>query len=295
MEIEGDDRGSVEDRRGLSGPAKAGGGIVGLLITGALVYFFGLNPQQAQQLGNVAGQAIGGRAQNTVKRELTPDEKKAAVFYEKVVGSTDKVWTEQFRGMGEAYEKPKMVLFSGGVDTGCGNATSDVGPFYCPADKQLYLDPTFFQTLEKQLGGSASEFSQAYVVAHEVGHHVQNLLGYSAKVDGVRRKGAGKAEVNDASVRLELQADYLAGCWAHHAARDNLKLDVSDLDSAIKTAHSIGDDKLMGRGGRDVNPSAFTHGTSDQRKRAFSDGYKTGDTSKRKLDTFFAARSSQDL
>ena len=295
MEIQGGESGNVEDRRGMSGPVVAGGGILGLIVTAGLVFIFGVNPQQAQQIGEVAGRAAGGRVEQKEGRELTPEEKKVTEFYKKVVGSTDHVWTTQFQKLGKTYEKPKCVLFTGNVSTGCGPATSDVGPFYCPADKVLYLDPEFFKVLSGQLGGSASEFSQSYVVAHEVGHHVQNLLGYSQLVDKVRARSRNKAETNDASVRLELQADYLAGCWAHHAGRDNVKLTKADLAEALKSAHAIGDDKLQGRGGREVNPAGFTHGTSAQRSKYFTDGYDTGDVSKDKLDTFFQARSSQDL
>ncbi len=291
MQIEGGEKGNVEDRRGLSNPVAAGGGIMGLIVTALLVYGFGINPQQAQQIGDVAGRAVGGKTEQTVKRELSADEKKIFEFYRDVVGSTNGVWNQQFREQGAAYEEPTLVLFENSITTGCGNATSDVGPFYCPADRKLYLDTAFFKTLEKQLGGSASEFSQAYVVAHEVGHHVQNLLGYSKLVDAKRRG----PDANDASVRLELQADYLAGCWAYHGGKKTVKIQPGDLDSALKSAHAIGDDKLQGRSGRDVNPQAFTHGTSAQRKGAFTDGFETGDTTKKKLDTFFSARSSQDL
>ena len=291
MEIKGGESGNVEDRRGLSGPAKAGGGIVGILVTIALVYF-GVNPQQAQQFGNFAGQLANGPAEQKIERELTAKEKEVAEFYAKVVGSTNKVWREQFKeNYSKPYQDPTMVLFEGSVATGCGNATSDVGPFYCPADQKLYLDPTFFDTLEKQLGGSSAKFSQSYVIAHEVGHHVQKLLGYSDIVDQKRRT----SEANDASVRLELMADYLAGCWAYHAGRDNITLNESDLDSAVQSAHAIGDDKLQSRGGRTSNPDSFTHGTSAQRKANFIAGYNTGNASKARLDRFFEVRSSRDL
>ena len=284
MEISGDEKGDVEDRRGLSGGAKVGGGIVGVIVTMAAVYIFGLNPQQAQQLGNLADKATSkATPTETRKRDLTPDELKVKDFYVSVLGNINAVWKDEFKKEGyEAYTEPKMVLFEGNVSTGCGPATADVGPFYCPADRKLYLDTSFFDTLEKQLGGSSSKFSQSYVVAHECGHHVQNLLGYSARVDQAR----GTSKANDASVRLELQADYLAGCWAHHGQDKGVRLTEGDLDSALKTAHSIGDDKLQSRGGREANPNSFTHGTSAQRKKYFTDGYKTGDASKRKLDTF---------
>ena len=292
MEIRGGESGNVEDRRGMSAPVKAGGGIVGILVTVGLVYFFGVDPRQAQQFGNVAGQLAGGKTEQKIERDLTPKEKEVAQFYARVVGSTNAVWRQEFeKNYNMPYKTPTMVLFAQGVATGCGNATSDVGPFYCPVDQKLYLDPTFFDTLEKQLGGSSAKFSQSYVIAHEIGHHVQNLLGYNEKVQQKR----GTSQENDASVRLELMADYLAGCWAHHAGRDNITLDESDLDSAVQSAHAIGDDKLQSRGGRESNPNSYTHGTSDQRKRAFLEGYKTGDDSKARLDRFFDVRSSREL
>jgi hypothetical protein len=172
-----------------------------------------------------------------------------------------------------------MVLFSDQVATGCGVAPSQVGPFYCPADKTVYLDPTFFDELERKLGGSKAEFSQAYVIAHEVGHHVQNLLGYSQLVDQKRRTES-KEEANRWSVRLELQADYLAGVWAHHGQKKFNFIEPGDVESAIKSANAIGDDRLQRRSTGFVSPESFTHGTSAQRTKWFKLGLQTGDLSR---------------
>jgi predicted metalloprotease len=180
-----------------------------------------------------------------------------------------------------------MELFSDQVRTGCGVAPSAVGPFYCPKDRTVYLDPTFFDELERKLGGSKGEFSQAYVIAYEVGHHVQNLLGYMAKRNTM--------EEHDFSVRLELQADYLAGVWAHHGQKTFKFIEPGDVESAIKSANAIGDDRLQKRSGGFVHPEKFTHGTSAQRVKYFSEGMRSGDASQKKLDYFFEVRRSRDL
>jgi predicted metalloprotease len=172
-----------------------------------------------------------------------------------------------------------MVLFTDRVDTGCGTAPAAVGPFYCPADRTVYLDPTFFDELDRKLGGSKAEFSQAYVIAHEVGHHVQNLLGYSDSVQ--RRRGSmSKEEGNQLSVRLELQADYLAGVWAHYGQRKFQFIEPGDIESAMQSANAIGDDRLQKRSTGFVSPEGFTHGTSAQRVRWFTEGLKSGDLSR---------------
>lgn len=267
--------GNVEDRRGMStGMAVGGGGGLILLV-----------------LGLIFGVDLGGGGGNPRPANSHNVDPKMLDFSRKVLGTTEVVWNKEFQKMGKTYRPPKMVLFSDQVKSGCGLAPASVGPFYCPADQKLYLDPSFFDELEKKLGGSKAEFSQAYVVAHEVGHHVQKLLGYSARVDAAR----GTRDENDASVRLELQADYLAGVWAHHGQKEFRFIQPGDVESAIKTAQSIGDDRLQKRSGGFVHPEKFTHGTSAQRVRWFQEGLKTGDASKATLDKFFTARSSQDL
>lgn len=269
---------NVEDRRGMKGTGMAIGGVGGLVLI-LVAAFFGIDPNK---LANLPGVQQGGGQQ----RELTEEEKRYKEFAEVIMKYTEDVWTEQFDELNEKPYKPaRMVLFTDGVRTeGCGTAPSAVGPFYCPADMTVYLDPTFFNDLEKQLGGSKAEFSQAYVVAHEVGHHVQNLLGYNTHV---RRQQAGlpkdSEEYNQWSVRLELQADYLAGVWAHHKNKQEKIIEPGDIEAAITTAKSIGDDKIQERSQGFVSPESFTHGSADQRVKWFKRGFQTGDTSQMKL------------
>ena len=284
---------NVEDRRGMSGGTMAaGGGILSVVVALVGVFVFGLDPNQAKQLGNVVGGGAGALRDKVAGggeagKQRPPDE--INKFTSAVTRLTEDVWTEQFRTLGKTYQKPKVVIFDVQVSTGCGTAPSSVGPFYCPADKKVYLDPTFFEELEQKLGGSKASFSQAYVIAHEIGHHVQNLLGYSARVDAKR----GTKQENDYSVRLELQADYLAGCWAYHADRKYKILEPGDLESALKSANAIGDDRLQKRSKGWTSPESYTHGTSEQRVKSFTAGFKTGDLSK--LDSYFEARSAGDL
>ena len=271
---------NVEDRRGMKPAVVAGGGIAILAVIIGLV--FGVDKNQvAQILGGIQGQ---GQVAEGGGKPADPNDP-FAIFSRKLMKSTEDVWTDVFQKAGKSYEKPKMVIFKDGVKTGgCGDAPSAVGPFYCPADHTLYLDPSFFTELELKLGGSKADFSKAYVVAHEVGHHVQKLLGYSALVDAKR----GTREENNMSVRLELQADYLAGVWAHHAVKSKLiKIDKGDVYEACKTAKNIGDDILKKRAGDKSwsNPQSYTHGSAEQRERHFNDGLRTGDISK--LKQFF--------
>lgn len=268
---------NVEDLRGMktAGGLIAGGGGIIVLILGLI---FGVD---LGKLG-LSGRGGGGGP---------PPADNYKEFASKVVGTLEVVWKNEFdkpsNQYGRRYENPKLVLFSEGVQTGgCGFAPSDVGPFYCPADKTMYLDPTFFNELERTLGGSKAEFSQAYVIAHENGHHVQNLLGYSARVDQKRKT----RQENEYSVRLELQADYLAGVWAHHGQKQFRFLQPGDIEEALKTALAIGDDRIMKKMGRKPWPESFNHGTAEQRAKAFTAGYKTGDASRRKLDQFFLVR-----
>jgi len=264
---EAPESGNVEDRRGMGGTLAVGGGIGGLVL---LV------------LGLIFGVDLGGGGGG--RRAAGPPDEQTRVFAEKVLGTLESVWQDEFaRHRAEyhaAWRPPKMVLFSDQVKTGCGVAPSAVGPFYCPADEHVYLDPTFFEELERRLGGSKADFSKAYVVAHEVGHHVQNLLGYNRRV---------REHDNEASVRLELMADYLAGVWAYHGQRKFHFLEPGDAAAAIKSARAIGDDRLQRRSGGFVHPEKFTHGTSAQRVGFFTEGMRTGDASKARLDRFFTA------
>jgi predicted metalloprotease len=236
---EGRESQNLEDRRRM-GPRKlAIGGGIGTIILLLIAAYLGVDPQRLNQLFNA-----GGAQQEVEQGPATVEEERSRKFYSKILAFTEDVWSEQFRKIGKSYMPPKMVLFTAQVETGgCGTAPAAVGPFYCPADRTVYLDPSFFEELEQRLGGSGAEFSQAYVIAHEVGHHVQNLLGYSRLVDGKRRT-LPEEEFYPWSVRLELQADYLAGVWAHHGQAKFHFLQNGDVASAIKTATAIGDDRL---------------------------------------------------
>jgi len=272
---------NVEDSRGMGTKLAIGGGGGLLLLILALV--FGPDAINIPQ-GNAPP---GNDPLNKAPQNPAARDEKTLIFTKKVLGTTEAVWNDEFRKMGKSYTPPHLDLFSDQVRTGCGLAPAAVGPFYCPADQRVYLDPTFFEELEQKLGGSKGEFSQAYVIAHEVGHHVQNLLGYSAR--------RGTMDDNDFSVRLELQADYLAGVWAHHGQKKFNFIEPGDVESAIKSANAIGDDRLQKRSGGFVHPEKFTHGTSEQRVKWFQQGLRTGDASKPTLDHFFTARSSRDL
>lgn len=273
---------NVEDRRGMraAGGLVAGGGGLLVLIIGLL---FGVD------LGKLG--VTGGRQQ-----EGPPPSDDYDQFAKKVVGTLETVWKKEFEdprnGYGNVpYVNPKLVLFTAAVNTGgCGQAPAEVGPFYCPADQRMYLDPTFFNELEQKLGGSRGKFSQAYVIAHENGHHVQNLLGYSALVDRKRKT----RQENEYSIRLELQADYLAGVWANKGQRQFNFIKPGDVEEAITTARAIGDDRIMKKMGRRPWPEQFNHGTAEQRVAAFKAGLNTGDASKARLDQFFKVEFNPD-
>lgn len=257
---------NVEDRRGSGrrvGLAVGGGGSLLLLVLGLL---FGVDPRQLF----VEGPQPDGNA----PAKADPAEERLAKFSRVIFRDTEIVWDDLFRKMGRSYEKPTLVFFSGRIDSACGLAESAVGPFYCPPDHRVYIDLSFYRDMEKQLS-APGEFARAYVIAHEVGHHVQRLLGYSERVDEARLHST-KAEYNRMSVRLELQADFLAGVWAHHGQERFHFLDRGDIESALNAAYQIGDDRLQKRSRGYVVPDSFTHGTSQQRQRWFLHGFKTG-------------------
>ena len=264
---------NVEDRRGL-GPtvAVAGGGGLVILVVALLL---GVDPQKLAQLGGQGGNAPAEQ------RRADPAEDKMAAFSKVVFHDTEVIWKEQFRLMGKQYQEPKLVLFSGHVESACGAADSAVGPFYCSGDSRVYIDLSFYRDMERKLN-APGEFARAYVLAHEVGHHVQNLLGYSRKVHEAK-KTMSKAEANKMSVRLELQADFLAGVWAHHAQKKFNFLETGDVDKALNAAFEIGDDRLQKNARGYVVPDSFTHGTSKQRMKWFQDGFKTGDVKRAAL------------
>lgn len=255
----------VEDRRGRSAAPLVGGGI-GTIIVALIAVALGADP--AQVLSQLGATTAPGGAQT---QNLDPE---ALEFVSVVLKDTEDVWTAEFKKRGLTYEKPKLVLFTGQVNSACGTASSAVGPFYCPGDKTIYLDTEFYSVLKDRLG-APGEFARAYVIAHEVGHHVQNLLGTMDQIDA-QRKRLSEVEFNKLSVRLELQADYYAGAWAHHAERTKDILDPKDLEEAIRAAEAIGDDTLQKQSQGHVVPDAFTHGTSDQRVRWFNKGWESG-------------------
>lgn len=276
MEWEGrEESQNVEDRRGMGGGTKMaiGGGIGGIiiLIVGLLL---GVNPQLLQQfLGNVGGpQAVeqGPRADDKLKE-----------FTSVILHDTEVIWDEQFRKMGKTYINPKLVVYDGVVQSACGSADNAVGPFYCPGDQMIYIDLAFYRDMQRKLN-APGEFARAYVIAHEVGHHVQLLLGYSRRADQMRNSGNKRLQ-SEGSVRLELQADFLAGVWAHHGQEKWKFLDKGDLESALNAAYQIGDDRLQKKAKGYVVPDSFTHGTSKQRMRWFKDGFDTGDVGRAKL------------
>lgn len=285
---------NVDDRRGKSGSGKGFGGLspmllaplmkfifskTGLIIVGLVLivsFATGINPL------SFVGDFLGGESQSvsTQPYEGTEKENKEADFSAVVLASTEDVWNSIL----DDYREPTLVLFTGSVASACGSASSSTGPFYCPADEKLYLDLSFFEDMEKQLN-APGDFAQAYVIAHEVGHHVQKLMGTTAKVDRLRGQ-LSKTEFNKYSVRLELQADFLAGVWANRSQRMTQMMEKGDLDEALNAANAIGDDRLQRQSTGKVVPDSFTHGTSEQRIRWFKKGFETGDLSQG--DTFNA-------
>jgi uncharacterized protein len=254
---------NVEDRRGIGGGTLLGGGI-GATVIGLIIYLLGGDPSQ------IIGSGSQPASQEQIQAQADYQE-----FVEVVLKETEDVWTAQFSQMGKTYQPPVLVLFSGSVQSGCGGATAQSGPFYCPLDQKVYIDLTFYDELKERFS-APGDFAMAYVVAHEVGHHVQNLLGISDKVQRARQQGS-REEGNAMSVRLELQADFLAGLWAHHTQKMKNILDPDDMEEALNAANAIGDDRLQREAQGHVNPESFTHGTSQQRMYWFRKGFETGD------------------
>lgn len=268
MKFFGKSSDNIEDARGSSGGGKLIGGGVGILIV-IVGMFFGKD-----LTGLVSQMPVGNTEQVDVQKGTPADAE--GQFVAKVLASTDEVWDAQFKLMGRTYEKPVLRLFKGGEQSGCGFASSAVGPFYCPADRKVYIDLAFYKELKDRFGVNG-DFAQAYVIAHEVGHHVQNLMGVSEKVQQARASMSEK-EYNRVSVKLELQADFFAGLWAHNAQMmKDIELDKGDLEEALNAANAIGDDKLQKQAQGEVVPDAFTHGTSAQRMYWFKKGFDTGD------------------
>ena len=277
---------NVEDRRdggGGGGGFPIGGRSVGIgTVAVALIagWIFGINPLTV--LGLLSGSGPAPQVQQQGPAHKPPPDDREAAFVSTVLKNTEVVWTAAFQQNGGSYTAPRLVLFRGATPTACGTGQSAMGPFYCPGDKKVYIDLGFFDTLKRDLG-APGEFAQAYVIAHEVGHHVQDELGITAKVDGMRGR-LSPAQNNAVSVRVELQADCFAGVWANRSQQSKQWLDPGDIESAMNAAQKIGDDALQRSAGRAVVPDSFTHGSSAQRQRWFGAGYKDG--SIQSCDTF---------
>lgn len=276
-----DDRGgNVDDRRGSGGGGGmiVGGGL-GTLIIAAIVFFLGGDPSGILNSGSV--QSSG----NSERRELTAEEKQIGQMVDMLDAWNSQTWNQVFKENGMTYVDPKIVLFEDTTNSACGTAQSAMGPFYCPADQKVYMDMSFFGELQQRFGAKVTEFTVAYVLAHEVGHHVQTLLGTTQKVDALRRSGRySEAEMNKVSVATELQADFYAGVWARRTDDSKKILEPGDIQSAIDAAEAVGDDNIQKRGQGYVNQESFTHGSSAQRREWFMKGYNTGDI--RQGDTF---------
>jgi len=283
---------NIEDRRGqgagfgMPGVGGGGLGIGALLVLGLLGWALGIDPRVLIGGAEIAGGSYQEPYPQTLESG-TPNDR-TGQFITRVLGSTEVQWKEIFAQSGREYRPPTLVLFSGATQSGCGFAQAATGPFYCPEDQKVYLDTSFFQDLERRFHAcsvAACQFSQAYVIAHEVGHHVQNQLGVLSKAKQLQAS-LDKTQANRIQVRIELQADCLAGMWAHHAEEKWRILEPGDVESALQTASAIGDDRLQRQATGHVVPDAFTHGTSDQRTRWFTNGLKTGSIAS--CDTFGA-------
>lgn len=272
-------------RGGFGGGGGGKLGLGGIAVVVVISLLLGKNP--LEMLGLVS-EMSGGMSQPVQQEGAPPPANdEAAEFVRVILGETELVWDEIFRASGGQYQRPKLILFSGGVDSACGSATSASGPFYCPGDHQVYLDMSFFNDMSQRLGGGG-DFAYAYVIAHEVGHHVQTLLGVSAKVNEARRRGQNVQGDGGLLVRQELQADCLAGVWANRSEKKLQWLETGDVEEALNTATAIGDDRLQKQSQGHVVPDAFSHGTSEQRVRWFRAGFESGDPNA--CDTFKAGQ-----
>lgn len=272
---------NVEDMRGarMRGPAVGGG--IGVVVLALVAMYFGVDPSVVLQ--GLNQQSTQVEVENGPV-ESSPHEEERKDFVAAVLGDTEDTWRELFRAGGGDYQEPKLVLFREAIPSACGTGQAAMGPFYCPGDQKVYIDLSFFDELKNRFGASG-DFAQAYVIAHEVGHHVQTLLGISAKVNESRSR-LPAAQVNQLSVKMELQADCLAGVWANHADRSRQLLETGDVESALGAASAIGDDRLQQQTQGRVVPESFTHGTSEQRVRWFKRGLQDGDVNG--CDTFSA-------
>ena len=289
---------NVEDRRG--GPVGGGGlgprggvrrgglGLGTIVIAFVLAWLLGVNPMTllglAEDVGLGSPAPTQQQSAGSARGGAPTDE--MGQFIAVVLGSTEDTWTGIFRANGTTYQPPRLVIYTGSTPTGCGLGSANAGPFYCPADKTIYIDPQFYRMLAERLG-APGDFAQAYVIAHEVGHHVQNLTGIMQRMNDVRRQ-ASRADANQLSVRLELQADCFAGIWAHSSERAKGWLERGDIEEAMRAAAAVGDDAMQRRSQGVVVPDSFTHGSAEQRARWFRTGLESGDVAR--CDTFAAAR-----
>ena len=289
--------GNIEDRRGAGGGGLPGGGVavggVGAVIIALIAMFFGIDPSSILGGGDSGGSVQQSDPQSRQRTQsqnqtTTPPADTTGQFVEEILGSTNDVWTKVFQAAGKQYTEPTLVLYSGRTSGGCGTANSAVGPFYCPLDSKVYLDTNFFDEMKQQLGGGG-DFAYAYVIAHEIGHHVQNELGISDQAERAQRSARSEAAANQISVRLELQADCFAGIWGNKSAQYT-KITQTDVQQALSTASAIGDDNLQKQGRGYAVPDSFTHGSAAQRTKWFTTGLKGGDPNQ--CDTFKGAYGS---
>lgn len=269
---------NVEDRRGMgtTGKVVAGGGLIGIILL--LINLFG--GEGAQNIAPILEQLQQQQSTDAPAQPLSQEDEKMGRFVATVLADTEDVWHKIFSENGMTYKEPGMVLFRGSVQSACGGATSASGPFYCPADQKIYMDLDFFDELQTRFGAQGGDYAIAYVIAHEVGHHVQTLLGTSGKVRQLQQK-MSKTDGNKLSVSLELQADFYAGLWTHYNSK---YLEEGDIEEALSAAHAVGDDAIQKKMQGHVVPDSFTHGTSEQRVKWFGRGFKTGDI--KQGDTF---------
>lgn len=281
MKWTNDRSGNVDDRRGSGGGGGmlVGGGL-GSLIIAAIIFFLGGDPSAILS-------GTGGAAPQTEQRDLTAEEMKVREFVQMITAENEQTWNKIFQENGMQYQEAKVVMFEALTQSGCGTAQAAMGPFYCPADQTIYMDMSFFKELEQRFGAQVTEFSIAYVMAHEMGHHVQNLLGTLQKTDQIRQSGRySEEDMNRVSVATELQADFYAGVWSRQTDNREKFLEHGDLEAAISAAEAVGDDNIQKRSQGYVNQEGFTHGSSAQRKEWFMKGYNTGDI--KQGDTFNA-------
>ncbi|MEX2499997.1 MAG: neutral zinc metallopeptidase [Wenzhouxiangellaceae bacterium] len=275
---------NVDDRRGRRVAAGGGLGLVGIVVVVVIGLLMGKNP--AEMLGMLAELDQGGASDRAAQQPVDTNDE-ASQFIASILGETEDVWTAVFRQQGETYRPATLVLFTDQVRSACGGASSAMGPFYCPADEQIYIDLGFFEQMRTRLGGGGA-FAEAYVIAHEVGHHIQRLTGVADQVNAARRRGENVEGATGLLVRQELQADCYSGVWGHHAQQRHDWLEPGDIEQALRTASAIGDDRLQRQSGGSVVPDSFTHGSSEQRMRWFTLGFETGEFAR--CDTFQADR-----